>query len=298
MVERGNFEKAKATAETARARSIQYEQNVHRVIEQVKRDIRQVNWRDDVHKIIVEANEHIDLRLKVEQGIVRSAKEALDSLGEDDDKRGALNQTIRLMDECASRHLRLGKRLMTARGEFIDQQSRQSFVDVDIGEQINLRNDFLRPLLELETKTAVELTESVGHTLLGARTPKLFSLRHLIEWQLQPKRESVSGESSVRELDLVETGAELTRLDDDVLSGCRKVFAEVDETTRLSDLLERLDLDGVPVAVQDAMTLQVLERFDVEDELSEANVGVGVEEFDGLETPRCVGDDLLIIPLS
>lgn len=298
QLERGNFDKARSSAETARARSVQYEQNVHRLLEQVKRDIRQVNWRDEVHEIIVAANDHIDVRLRIEGDIVRSANEKLDALAEDDENRGSLSEIIRLMDDCASRHHRLSKRLMTARGEFIDQQARQSFVDGDFTQQIELRDEVLRPLLNLPTSDVISLCDRVGHSLLAVRAPNLLSLRELVTWQLQPKRETSTGETPIEELELVETDAELTRFSDDVLADCQKVFSELDRSTRLSVLLSRLEADGCPTPVQDAVTLQVLERFDTEDEDRGPSLGVELTGEGELDMPRCAGDELFIVPLE
>lgn len=298
QLERGNFDKARSSAETARARSLQYEQKIHRVIEQAKRDIRRVNWREEVHATLLEANEHVDLRLRIEDDIIRSAREKLDSIAEDDENRLSLADVVRLMNDCISRHLRLSKRLMTARGEFIEQQSRQCFVDIDIAERIEMRDALLMPLLALPLASVVELTEGVGHTLVGPRPPRVLTLRELVEWQLHPKREHTIGEIPFEEMELVETNAEVMRLDDCVMVDSEKVFIELDKTVRLSKLLNQLESDGCPWAVQDAVTLQVLERFDPEDEDAAAPISVELAETAGLNGERCSGDDLLVIPLN
>jgi len=298
QLERGNFDKARSSAETARARSLQYEQKIHRFLEQAKRDIRRVNWRDEVHATLLEANEHVDVRLRIEDDIIRSAREKLDAIAEGDENRASLADVARLMDDCLSRHLRLSKRLMTARGEFIEQQSRQSFVDLDITERIDLRDGLLAPLLALPLGNVVELTEGAGHTLAGPKPPRVLTLRKLVEWQLQPKREQTIGEAPMEEMELVETDSEVIRLDDGVLADSEKVFAELDRTVRLSELLEDLGHDGCPAAVQDAVTLQILERFDPEDEEAAAPIGVELAEPAGLEGERCSGDDLLVVPLN
>ena len=298
QLQRGNFDKARSSAETARARSLQYEQQIHRFLGQAKRDIRRVNWRDEVHATLVEANEHVDLRLRIEEDIIRSARETLDSIAEDDENRPSLAEVVRLMSDCVSRHLRLSKQLMTARGEFIEQQPRQCFVDVDFAERIDMRDALLAPMLLLPLGSVVELTENVGHTMVGPSTPRMLVLREVVEWQLQPKREQTIGEAPIEDLELVETNAEVIRLDEEVLADSEKVFAEIDQPRRLSQLLAQLGNDGCPVTVQDAVVLQILERFDPEDEDTAAPIGVEVAEAAGLNASRCSGDDLLVIPLS
>lgn len=298
QLERGNFDKARSSAETARARSLQYEQKIHRFLEQAKRDIRRVDWRDEVHATLLDANEHVDVRLRIEDDIIRSAREKLDSIAENDENRPSLADVVRLMDDCLSRHLRLSKRLMTARGEFIEQQSRQCFVDFEITERIDMRDGLLTPLLALPVGRAVELTEGVGHTLAGPMPPRVLTLRDLVEWQLQPKREQTVGEAPIEEMELVETNSEVIRLDGGVLADSEKVFAELEQTVRLSELLKLLGHDGCPAAVQDAVTLQILESFDPEDEEAAAPIGVELVEPAGLNGERCSGDDLLVVPLN
>lgn len=297
QLDRGNFDKARSSAETARARSMQFEQKIHRVIEQAKRDIRQVDWQNEVHQTLLDANEHVDVRLRIEDDIIRSARNKLDTLADQDEKRYSLSEVSRLMDDCLSRHMRLSKRLMTARGDFIEQQSRQCFVDAELAQQVDLRDELLRPMLALPLKRSLELSECCGHTLLGPDPPPLLSLTKLVAWQLHPKREQSIGEAPLAEIELIDTNAEVHRLDDQVWADCQKVFVEVNGTIRLTELLDRLENDGCPPTVQDAVALQILEWFDPENEEGMADVKVEFAAADGLSTSRCEGDDLLVTPL-
>jgi hypothetical protein len=119
-------------------------------------------------------------------------------------------------------------------------------------------------------------------------------LRELIAWQLQPKRTQTVGEAAVEELEIVDTNVEELRFDDEVLEGCEKVLADLDGVMRLSTLLDLLEADRCPDAIQDAVVLRILDRFDPEDEQSAAPLNIQIAEVDGLRTPRCAGDDLLI----
>ncbi len=219
QLERGHFDKARAGAEAARGRSLQYQQKLERVIEQTKRDIRQVDWRHEVHQTLIEANEHVELRLQHEEGILRSAREKLASLA-DDDNRQSLIAVVRLIDDCRSRHLHLNKRLMLARGEFIEQQARQCFIDQLHVEPINLRDEVLAPLLSAAGCRVSDLTNGVAHAFIGPVTPGMLSLRDLVVWQLQPKRVQTSGESPLEEVDAVETNVEASGVR---ASGLRRV---------------------------------------------------------------------------
>ena len=296
QLERGNFDKARSSAEVARARSMQYEQKLGRFIEQAKRDIRRVDWRAEVHVALLEANEHVDLRLRVEEDIIRTARNRLDAMCEDE-TIFPLMEVIRLMQDCRSRHLHLNKSLMTARDEFIEQQTRQCFVEKSVSLPVNLREDILGSLLQLPAHLAIRCLTATGHALIGPTAPRLFNLCELIHWQLQPKRVAAIGETDLAEVDLVDASVESSRFDDETFLQCEKVFQELSMPTSLSEVLARLAEDGCPEAVQDAVTLQILERFDFDDEGHLNHVRVELAEAAHLNTTRCFGDELWMEPV-
>jgi hypothetical protein len=293
QLQRGNFDRARTGAEAARGRSLQYEQKIHRIIEQTKRDIRQVDWRHETHEALLEANDHVDSRLRIEEGIIRSARQKLGSIGDTGDNQQTLVAIIRLMDDCRSRHLRLSKRLMTARSEFIEQQSRQCFVEDLRKEQINLRDDVLAPILSLSCNFALDISDGAGHRFIGPVVPRVLALRDLLAWQLQPKRIQLTGESQAQDIEAVDTNAETQRFEDEVIEVCDALVAGLSGVVRLSDLLLRLEQGAYSEAVQDAVTLRILEHFDPEDDHSITGLDVTIigREF---RAKRCSGDDLMV----
>ena len=126
--------------------------------------------------------------------------------------------------------------------------------------------------------------------------PPLLALDDLVRWQLQPRRAYVAGESPIEEMDLDETEGERHRFDQDALADAAKVFATVELPLRLSELLSGLAADGCPATVQDAVTLEVLETFDPEDEADLPPFLIRIAARGGLTAPRCQGDDLWIEP--
>lgn len=298
QLERGKYDKARASADNARGQSLRYEEKIQRIIEQTKRDIRQVKWRDEVHGILVDALEHVRQRLKIEDGIIRSATDKLDAMDESDEKRPLVGGIVQLMKDCRYRHLNLNKLLMSARGEFLEQQSRQCFIDVSANEVINLRDDVLGQLLLLGSDRVLTLAHDCGHTLLGPAAPALLNLNDLVRWQLQPRRAYSPGESAVEDLELRDTDCDRQRFDQEVLADAAKVFATLDHPLRLSELLASLQADGCPVAMQDAVTLEAFENFDPEEESGLLPFHVRRAEANGLHTVRCHGDDLWIEPLE
>jgi hypothetical protein len=252
-----------------------------------------VDWHEEVHSALVEANKHVDQRLRIEEDIIRTARTRLDAISEDDTVV-PLTDVIRLVQDCRSRHLRLNRRLMTARDEFIEQQSRQCFVETSVSLPVNLRDDVLAALLEMPTKLAAQFVADTGHALVGPSAPGMLNLCELVHWQLQPKREAVIGETDFEEMDLVDASVESSRFDDETFLQCEKVFQELSIPVRLSAVLKQLAEDGCPESVQDAVTLQILERFDPDDEGLLDHVRVDLSERSGLSCGRCWGDDLQI----
>jgi len=289
---RGKYDKARASAENARGQSLRYEEKIESLIEQTKRDIRQVKWRDEVHGILVDALQHVQQRLKIEDGIIRSAVDKMDAMDESDDKRSVVGAIVQLMKDCRYRHLNLNRMLMSARSEFLDQQARQCFVDVQAEEVINLRDDVLTRLLGLRVDDF--LTLGNVHTWLAPAAPSVLSLKDLVRWQLQPRRAYTPGETSMEALELCETDCDQQRFDDEVLRNAAKAFVGLDQRSTLSHLLATLEADGCPCAVQDAVTLEVLEMFDPDEEAD--NLTIDVSRTVGLKftTSRCEGDDLWI----
>ena len=298
QLDRGKYDKARASAENARGQSLRYEEKIHRIIEQTKRDIRQVNWREEVHSLLVDALEHVQQRLRIEDDIIRSASARLDAMDEGDQKRLSVSDVVRLMKDCRFRHLNLNKVLMSARGEFLEQQSRQCFVDLSASVAVHLRDDVLGRLLAMGRDQVLGITERSGHSLLGPCAPQVLALRDLILWQLQPRRAYTPGESREEELQLSDTNSDLCRFDREAMENAAKVFAQIDEPIRLSELLGSLERDGCPPVVQDAVILQVLEGFDPEDEGRAISFTVAEAEQDALTTARCHGDDLWIEPVE
>ena len=298
QLERGKYDKARASAENARGQSLRYEEKIHRIIEQTKRDVRQVNWRDEVHELLVDASEHVQQRLKAEDGIIRAATERLDAIDDDDENRQSVGNVVRLMKDCRYRHLNLNKVLMSARGEFLEQQSRQCFVDVSACLAVHLRDEVLGRVLGMGRDQVLGLTERSGHSLLGPCAPPVLALHDLILWQLQPRRAYSPGESQEEDLQLSDTNSDLCRFDRETMDGAAKVFDQIEEPVRLSELLGGLEDDGCPPAVQDAVILQALEGFDPEDEGRTVSFAVTVSERDALMTARCRGDNLWIEPVE
>jgi hypothetical protein len=299
QLQRGKYDKARASAENARGQSLRFEEKIQRIIDQTKRDLRQVKWREEVHGILVEALEHVEQRLRIEDGIIRSATDKLDGMDEWDEKRALVASIVQLMKDCRYRHLNLNKVLMSARGEFLEQQARQCFVDVLTQEVVNLRDDVLGRLLLLGSDRVLRLAESSGHSLLGPAPPAVLTLCDLVRWQLQPRRTYTPGEAPLEDVEMNEIDGDRQRFDDDVLANASKVFVGLDQPLRLSEMLANLEDEGCPAAVQDAVTLEVFENFDPDEETAGAVAyQVRLAEAAGLATERCQGDDLWIEPVE
>jgi tetratricopeptide (TPR) repeat protein len=299
QLERGKFDQARAFAENARGQSLRYDDKIQRIIAQTRRDILQVDWRNEVDQLLVEATAHVKDRLRIENEIVETAENKLDSANLDEGQRKTLLEVVHLMRDCVHRHMSLNRQLMPARNHFLEQQTRQCFNDSFVAQPVNLRDEILQPLLTMQQNDVIQLAEIVVPMMHGPRTPNLLSLARLVSWQMQPLRTQTGGELEIIEMELEESGVEDRRFDDDVLADSDKVFVELNQPVSLSELLKRMDDDGCPESVQDAVVMRILDQFAPEsDEGDDAEfVHVDLLETNGIVHDRIHGDELLITPV-
>ena len=117
------------------------------------------NLTDKIRVLLHEALNHITTRTEMEASILKTARERLDVL-EDDDGAKAVAEVCRLVEDCRQRHFALHGQLMTARNVFLDEQDRQAFHPFAAIHLPSLANDVLEPMKEIATDR--------GHVRLAA----------------------------------------------------------------------------------------------------------------------------------
>src|SRR5690606_41669990 len=118
---------ARESADCARLLSARLADDLGRVLMQARRDLRTVEgeWADTVPERLESARVHIRERLRAERRLLESVEAALES--RDPKVLTAALRIDRLLRECQRRHEELHKRVIGARGVFLEEQERQSF---------------------------------------------------------------------------------------------------------------------------------------------------------------------------
>jgi tetratricopeptide (TPR) repeat protein len=289
---RGRFDEAVQSAKNARLQSVRYQQKVAEILRDTQRDVGRVDWQDEVPRLLNEALQHITLRLATEESILRSAEDRLEVLSPGDDRARAVAEVLRLIRDCRLRHVDLHDQLMRARNLFLDEQARQSFIPTSRTALPELLSQVLEPILGLPRAAAAALVAASLPDFTGAQPPPTLSLAHLLEWQLQPRREIRRMEVTVEQADLTAYGAELAHYPAELRVEAQNILDNASYPIRLSMLLAAAQAQGRSTAVMELLVLLSLQHFAPEDEEATlvANRWVG----DCLQADPFFGDDLEI----
>jgi hypothetical protein len=119
------FAEAAELLSNSRLQSISYRNQLEQILQETRRDVRQVDWRHQVPRLLSEALEHVKVQRALEENTRVSAYD-LDHLPGSDEAQQVAS-LLRLVDECFSQRLKLHCLLMQARSVFLDEQLRQCF---------------------------------------------------------------------------------------------------------------------------------------------------------------------------
>ena len=291
---RGKFDEAVQTARNARLQSQRFGEKIDTVLRETRRNLRRVDWREDVPRTIAAALAHIKARLDAERSILAEAERRLDNLEENEIAR-KVAQIASIMRECHLRHTELHERLMGARNVFLDEQARQSFASAPSLALPALESEVLEPVLRLDRRDATRLLEDGFALFFGARPAALPSLANLVAWQLRPRREQPADAVPIADLDLASSSLEIARFPPSVRAEAERRAASVSVPTRLSALLEQTYSADTAPEVREALVLTVLSWFAPEPDTGAA---VKVEKIAGqvLRAAGFFGDDMTVYP--
>jgi hypothetical protein len=295
QLRRGRIDQAVATAREARLRSVQFAGRVRRVLDATRRDLRQVDWGEDVPRLLDDALHHLASRLDVERHLVATLRDTLDEIadaGEDGGARGAAQaaELVRLVTDCQSRHLELHEQLLGARGEFLAAQDRQRFAPAADARAVDLGEELLKPLLRVEAAVAEPAAGAFVLGALGPAPPRLARLPDLVDALLQPRRSADEHGERGGEPDLVALDLDAWRFSPETWVAALDVLDVVGPApVRLSDLLADARRRGGPQAAE-LVALTVLHAF-----APEGEPGLVARDDGGrLEDPDLAGADLLV----
>ena len=293
QIERGKFNEAIQSAQNARLQSVRYYDRISKLLLQTRRDVDKVDWRKDVPELLTAALQHAEGRLSTEQAILKAAEDRREELPAGSDRMSPLLEVIRLMRDCQGRHQRLHGQLMRARGDFLEQQARQSFSVRSFGHTIDLMRGVLQPALSLPREQSAQLAAAATESLCGAVAQKVASIRDLVEWHLRPRRPLPILEVPIDSPDMADHSLDVPRYTSDVLESTERILSAIAESAWLSDLLENLQGAGGAFQVQELLALQALQHFSREDEDSRAFF-ISSSADGRLAVPGFYGDDLLL----
>jgi Putative zinc-finger len=264
QLERGRVAEAAQYARDAKLRSMQFADKLERVLNETRRDVTRVDWRESVPKILKEALNHIDSRLRVEQRIAETARERLEhlELGSPEAQQVAL--IAELMDDCFDRHVGLHQTLMSARSIFFAEQDRQAFMPHPSAQLPNLFANVLEPLLSISRVQALEVLDDSLPALLGVNAPEIFSLEGLVSWLLRPRRELPKSSVQTESLVWHQTNVDLSRYTSEVQARAALYLNTI--PTKLSTLLENAVRADEPISVLEYLGLSALKAFDEDQE--------------------------------
>lgn len=294
QLKRGRFAEALQSANNALIQSVRYQTKVEDVLRDTRRDIRRVDWREDVPRLIETALDHIHMRVTVEQAIARSAEEKLATISPERPEFQQVAEIARLMVNCQRRHQNLHPHLLDARRVFRIEQDRQAFVPRASLQRPNLLAGVLEPMLSMRRSEASELVNQSAGFLFGARPAHTFSLSRLISWQLRPRRERRADPPPIIDPELEEESPDVFRYPEQVRERAEAYIATVRDTETLSAVLTRAAAAAEPESVLDAIAWLSLEAFAPDPEEGERPL-LAIHAGRALDVAGFKGDDLTLI---
>jgi hypothetical protein len=197
LIKRGKLSDARLAAEHARYRTIQYGETLRQKLAATRRDVRSVDWEQEVPELIEGALWHVGERFHAENAILGNITSARDEADEPDRKRKAA-ELVDIVTECIRRHTQLQSRLQDAGQVFRCEQDRQQFSGAPQRAAVDLFGQLLAPALELAARDAAGVCAAFFHAGAGLRVPRALNLPGLVEMLLAvaSEREQLAGEVS------------------------------------------------------------------------------------------------------
>lgn len=302
LLNRQRLAEATVPAMHARMRSIQYIDEVRRVIAETKRDVRR--WdedeRESVRRRLEEIREHLQSRIDTEYKIVGSIQEKRD-FAEREDLRAHAAQLVETLNDCFNRHRDLHRYVLDAADTYVRERNRQTNRLASI-DGVDLTDDLLLPALAASIERVEPVLVSFAEPLLGMgpgsslrawpwRQPSFGDF--LCDLLRDAQTHDELGEP-IEDPEFAEVATDPLAFDEATIALVARILGEVDAPRRISDLLRELHESGF--AAEDLLRIQAL--LATAPELSPAAPGdrLLVAAADGVtfEDGAFAGDDLLV----
>ena len=299
LVRRGRLADAYRAAEMALRRTVQYAEHIRSGLEQMRRDVRSVDWGRDVQRMQSEALEHIEDRIKAENAIKDNLVQMMENSTEEATPLQAA-ELIAILEECLRRHAALQANLQEVGERFRAEQERQVFVPPPSRSYVDLEHQLLHPVLEMTVGQAVPLLDGFVNAASAPKRPEVVYLPDLIAGLMTPPAEHDNDDDLIVDPDFGEP--------EDVVLFSDGQYAAVDallgpagpDGVRLSTLLhaarDRAATEPGRPGLEHLLALHVLGLFGAP-RLDPDNGSVLSAIADGLalDDPAFAGDDLLLV---
>lgn len=278
QLQRNAFDSAVASAERARLLSLSLSDELDRLIKQTRRDLRMVEgeWASEVPGRLDGARDHIRDRLRTERALLGKVQEAIAS----GDQRllAAARRIADLLTECQCRHEDLHRRVIDARGVFLEEQERQSFRPPASITLPDPHRQVLLPALELSQEHAIGLAEQFVTDMWGPVAPRLPRLYRLVNDLWQQRDKTVPGGRDEEEVELSDPPLPLIR--EEFIAVAIRAVRAVGLPARLSQLLDACETDALAAesarrSGAEVLNLAVLWAFSPEEADDEGGLVAG-----------------------
>lgn len=245
QIGRGKYREAVVSAKQAVTITTGYEVKLERALRSAERDIAQVDWSGEMLRMLLEAREHLRVRLDSDGEICSAVMTAQDDA--DEKERPHIAQLLRHMQECQQRNTRLHQRIITANDQWLNEHARQSFRPRAVLALPDIEAQVLRTALSLNLRAWVpDECWQVTSGFLGPSLPRVMGPVDFIEMLLAPPRDYERPELSTPIVDMEEAGrtAPFFSEEDERITGLA-IESFVADEIRVSELLANLRHEGM-----------------------------------------------------
>lgn len=299
LVRRGRLTDAYRAAEMALRRTVQYAEHIRSGLEQMRRDVRSVDWSRDVQRMQIEALVHIEDRIKAENAIKDNLVQMMENSTEEATPQQAA-ELIAILEECLRRHAALQANLQEVGEQFRAEQERQVFVPPPSRSHVDLENQLLHPVLELSIGQARPLLDRFVNAASAPRRPEVLYLPDLITGLMTPPADHDSDDDLIVDPEFADT-EDAAAFSDGQYAAVEALLGRADTAgVRLSTLLRSArDQDAAQLdrpRREHLLALHVLGLFGAA-RLDPSDGTVLSAQADGvaLDDATFAGDDLLLV---
>jgi hypothetical protein len=247
LIRRKRIPEAEAVAQTARIRSIQYAEEVRRIIAETRRDLRRAGWNDRIPARLKEMLSHLQERMDVETRLAGAIRSTRDE-AQRDELRAQAARLVETVEDCLARHMNLHARLMEADRTFFEEHDRQALVSVLSLRAVDMTDELLLPILAAPIGQASAVVQTFAERVWGIRRPRVGRYGLLITALLRPPLLSDGKGAFVPELEWDERD-ELQAFSQEAAAAVEEVLATAaEDPQRLSALLREARRAGGPDA--------------------------------------------------